>query len=62
MTQATAVKERRWIKHLIGGGITLICLAAIFRLVKFSEVMEALKQFEWHYLILGVPSGSSAGR
>ncbi|MBD8621596.1 lysylphosphatidylglycerol synthase transmembrane domain-containing protein [Pseudomonas sp. CFBP 13727] len=56
MTQATAVKERRWIKHLIGGGITLICLAAIFRLVKFSEVVDALKQFEWHYLILGVLS------
>lgn len=56
MTQATVVKERRWIKHVIGGGITLICLGAILRLVKFSEVVEALKQFEWHYLILGVLS------
>lgn len=56
MTQATVVKGRRWIKHLVGGGITIICLVAIFRLVKFSEVVEALKQFEWHYLILGIMS------
>ncbi len=56
MTQATVVKERRWIKHVIGGGITLICLGAVFRLVKFSEVVDALKQFEWHFLILGVLS------
>lgn len=56
MTKATVTKDRAWIKHVIGGGITLICLAAIIRLVKFSEVMAALKQFEWHYLILGVLS------
>lgn len=43
MTQKSQTKERRWIKHVIGGGITLICLIAIFRLVKFSEVMEALE-------------------
>lgn len=56
MTQIPQVKERRWIKHVIGGGITLICLIAILRLVKFSEVVEALGHFQWHYLALGVLS------
>jgi uncharacterized protein (TIRG00374 family) len=56
MTGPKKVKERRWIKHAIGGGITLICLVAIFRLVKFSEVMEALQHFQWHYLVLGIMS------
>lgn len=56
MTQKSQTKERRWIKHVIGGGITLICLIAIFRLVKFSEVMEALEHFQWRYLILGILS------
>lgn len=56
MTQTPLGKERRWIKHVIGGGITLICLIAILRLVKFSEVMEALGHFQWRYLALGVLS------
>jgi uncharacterized protein (TIRG00374 family) len=56
MTQAKPVKEKRWIKHLIGGGITIICLGAILRLVNVSEVMEALEHFQWHYLLLGVVS------
>jgi uncharacterized protein (TIRG00374 family) len=56
MTAATQGKERPWIKHLIGGSITLFCLIAIFRLVKFSEVMDALEHFQWHYLLLGVLS------
>ncbi|MBV4523857.1 flippase-like domain-containing protein [Pseudomonas sp. SWRI74] len=56
MTQATPVKEKRWIKHLIGGGITVLCLGAILRLVNVSEVMDALAHFHWHYLILGVAS------
>ncbi|MBS7423583.1 MULTISPECIES: lysylphosphatidylglycerol synthase transmembrane domain-containing protein [Pseudomonas] len=56
MTQKSQTKERRWIKHVIGGGITLICLIAIFRLVKFSEVMEALEHFQWRYLALGILS------
>lgn len=56
MTKGLKVKERRWIKHVIGGGITLVCLIAILRLVKFSEVMEALEHFHWSYLLLGVGS------
>ena len=56
MTQDEPRKERRWIKHVIGGGITVICLGAIFRLVKVSEVMDALQHFQWHYLLLGVLS------
>lgn len=54
--QAKPVNNKRWIKHLIGGGITIICLGAILRLVKLSEVMEALQHFQWHYLVLGVLS------
>lgn len=56
MTEVAQSKERRWIKHAIGGGITIICLVAIFRLVKFSEVVSALEHFQWRYLLLGVLS------
>lgn len=56
MTQVPQGKNRRWVKHAIGGGITLICVIAVSRLVKFSEVVDALAHFQWHYLALGVVS------
>ncbi len=45
-----------WIKHLTGGGITLICLFVFFRQVNFSDVLDAFTNFHWVYLILGVAS------
>lgn len=56
MTAVMQGKQRRWIKHAIGGAVTLVCLLAIARLVNFSEVMDALEHFRWHYLVLGIAS------
>jgi uncharacterized protein (TIRG00374 family) len=48
--------KHRWIKHLTGGGITLLCLFVFFRQVNFSDVLVALTNFHWGYLIFGVAS------
>jgi uncharacterized protein (TIRG00374 family) len=48
--------SRRWTKHLIGGGVTFTCLFVFFRQVNFTEVLAALKNFQWAYLILGMAS------
>jgi len=56
MTAATQPKQKRCIKHVIGAAVTLVCLLAIARLVNFSEVMDALEHFRWHYLVLGIAS------
>lgn len=45
-----------WIKHLIGGGITLLSLFVFFRQVNFTDVLNALANFHWVYLIFGVAS------
>jgi len=45
-----------WIRHLTGGGITLLCLFVFFRQINFSDVLNALKNFHWVYLIFGLGS------
>lgn len=45
-----------WIKHLTGGGITLLCLFVFFWQVNFPDVLNALMNFHWGYLIFGVAS------
>lgn len=56
MTTGQRPALHRWSKHLIGGGITLLCLFVFFRQVNFSDVLEALTNFHWIYLIFGVVS------
>ncbi|MFT0521178.1 lysylphosphatidylglycerol synthase transmembrane domain-containing protein [Pseudomonas faucium] len=56
MTAVTQGKQKRWISHAIGGVVTLVCLFAIAHLVNFSEVMDALEHFRWHYLVMGIAS------
>lgn len=56
MTEDRRPSKQRWIKHLTGGGITLLCLFVFFRQVNFSDVLDALTNFHWAYLILGVSS------
>lgn len=56
MTNGLRPAKQRWGKHLLGGGITFLCLFVFFRQVDFSEVLVAFTQFEWAYLILGVAS------
>ena len=49
--------SKRWgAKHLVGFGVTLLCLIFIARQIKLDEVLQALKAFEWPYLALGIAS------
>lgn len=49
--------SKRWgTKHLVGFGVTLLCLVFIARQIKLDEVLQALKAFEWPYLALGIAS------
>lgn len=54
--KASQPSSSRWIKHLTGGTITLLCLFMFLRKVNLSDVLEALANFRWHFLILGVAS------
>jgi glycosyltransferase 2 family protein len=49
-------RKSGWVKHLIGAGVTILCLVVFFRQINFSEVLQALAQFRWPYLILGIAS------
>lgn len=48
--------QQRWGKHLLGGGITLLCLFVFLRQVDFAEVLKALATFHWTYLIWAMTS------
>ena len=48
--------KQRWIKHLIGVSVTLLCLLVLFFQIDLSDVLEALTGFQWVYLIFGVMS------
>ncbi len=50
------VSKQRWIKPLIGGMITFLCLFVFFRQISLPDVLEALENFRWAYLILGLAS------
>lgn len=56
MTNRQRHGHQRWGKHLIGGGVTLLCLFVFFRQVNFAEVLEALANFRWVYLFFGIAS------
>lgn len=43
-------------KHLVGFGITLLCLIVIARQIDLADVAQALEAFEWPYLALGIAS------
>lgn len=56
MTGEHRFNKQHWIKHLIGGGVTVLCLFVFFRQVNVWDVLDALMHFEWAYLFLGVAS------
>lgn len=56
MTADQRAGNARWLKHLIGGGITLLCLFVFVRQVNVAEVLEALANFHWAHLVFGVAS------
>lgn len=43
-------------RHLIGIAVTLLCLIIIARQINLHEVLQALEEFEWPYLALGIAS------
>jgi uncharacterized protein (TIRG00374 family) len=56
MTENRRPLNQRWTKHLVGGGITLLCLFVFVRQINFSDVLNALSSFHWTYLLLGICS------
>ena len=54
MTIGENLGQKRWGKHLIWGGITLLCLFIFIRQLNFTDVLEAFTNFHWPYLILGL--------
>ncbi len=57
MTVAPEKKRQRpWLKHLMGAGITLLCLFVIWRRVNLEDVVAALAHFQWQYLVMGLAS------
>jgi uncharacterized protein (TIRG00374 family) len=54
MSVAQGARRRGWAKHAVGGAITLLCLFAFFRQINFAELLRALENFQWSYLILGM--------
>lgn len=47
-------KSGGWLKHAAGALITLACIVVIARLVDLDELMTAIRQFEWPYLVYGI--------
>jgi len=56
MTAAPRQGSARWLKHLAGAGITVLCLVVFVRQVNVSDVLDALAHFHWAYLVLGIAS------
>jgi len=47
-------KSGGWLKHAVGAIITLVCIVVIARLVDLDELMTAIRQFDWPYLVFGL--------
>jgi uncharacterized protein (TIRG00374 family) len=48
--------SRRWVKHIAGGVVTILCLFLFLRQVNLPDLRDALMNFRWGYLILGLAS------
>ncbi|MGJ9416919.1 lysylphosphatidylglycerol synthase transmembrane domain-containing protein [Massilia sp. CMS3.1] len=47
-------KSPGWLKHAAGALITIACVIVIARQVKLADVLDAIKHFEWPYLVLAI--------
>ena len=56
MIKGQGLGQLRWIRHIIGGGVTILCLFVFIRQVNLDKVLVALTNFHWRYLFLGVTS------
>ena len=53
----TATKGKgKWLKHLTGVVITLLCLVVFVNQINLSDTLEAFRHFQWGYLVLGITS------
>jgi len=48
--------KQRWWRHILGGAVTILGLVIFLRQVNLAEVLSALAQFDWIYLVWGVGS------
>lgn len=49
-------RGRAWLKHLFGGGVTLVCVVAFVRQTDLSQVLASLTIVDWPKLLLGICS------
>ena len=49
-------RRRKWGKQIIGIGATLACLFIIGYRINFAEVGQAIRHFQWSFLVLGIAS------
>ncbi|MDL2409391.1 lysylphosphatidylglycerol synthase transmembrane domain-containing protein [Rhizobium calliandrae] len=56
MNKTANGKKMAWVRHVVGAGITLICIAAIVRQINAKDVLDAIAHFRWVYLIFGIAS------
>ncbi|MDL2402699.1 lysylphosphatidylglycerol synthase transmembrane domain-containing protein [Rhizobium mayense] len=45
-----------WVRHVVGAGITLICIGAIAWQINAKDVLDAIEHFRWVYLVFGIAS------
>lgn len=50
----TASPRRRWTRHLIGLAITALCLVVFLRQVDGPQVLHAMANYRWSYLVPGI--------
>lgn len=56
MTKSGRINKHTWGKSFVGVSITFLCLFVFFRQINFSDVLHAIANFHWVYLVLGVVS------
>lgn len=56
MSAEQTAHRLRWVRHLAGGAVSVLCLLIFFRQIALPEVLEALANFYWPYLFLGLAS------
>lgn len=56
MTSTRGPNANRWVRHLIGAGVTGFSLWIFVRQVNTSDLISALINFSWEYLAFGITS------
>lgn len=56
MAEVENERRNRWLKQAIGIAVSIICIAIIFQQIDYDDTVEALKTFQWPFLVFGVCS------